>query len=258
MRRLNTFAIFATLCALLLWALPASAQETAAAKLDFSQTPQEITINTFYNGTSVQIAGEVPEGSQVVLRFAGAPETVAMKQKGKALGLLWMNMNTLHFSGVPKVFLVESSAPIESLGAAGASLGLSGLTDKIAVEPATADRALLLPELVKLKRKEGLYREHSGAVALAAAEGGVQKFTASLAIPSRLSPGAYTVEVFAVKNGVVAAQAARPLEAKLVGAPAFLANLAFNNAVWYGVLASVTAIIAGLCIGLVFQSKGAH
>ncbi|OIO01446.1 MAG: hypothetical protein AUJ49_07895 [Desulfovibrionaceae bacterium CG1_02_65_16] len=253
---------FIILAALLLLALPAAAQAataaTGAGALDFSMTPQDITIHTFYNGTTVQVAGEAPAGSQVVVRFAGAPEAVAMKQKGKALGFLWMNLNTLHFSGVPRVFLVESSAPLSGLGAAGASLGLSGLTETISVAPATADRAMLVPELLKLKRKEGLYREHSGGVALAAPAGGVQKFSVSLAVPSRLSPGAYTVEVIAVKDGAVAARAARPLEARLVGIPAFLSNLAFNNAVWYGVLASVIAIIAGLGIGLVFQSKGAH
>jgi hypothetical protein len=77
-------------------------------------------------------------------------------------------------------------------------------------------------------------------------------------VPSRLSPGSYTVEVFAVKDGVIVAQDAQPLNAKLTGAPAFLADLAFNHAIWYGVLASIIAIVAGLGIGLVFQSKGAH
>jgi uncharacterized protein (TIGR02186 family) len=249
---------FLTLALLLLLALPAASFAAEGAALNFAVSPQEITIDTVYNGTKVAVTGSVPEGSQVVLRFSGAPEKVAMKQKGKALGLLWMNMNTLHFSGVPKVYLVDSSAPLDTLGAVGASLGLGGLTDKIEIEPAEADRAMLLPELVKLKQSEGLYIERNGAVTLAPAEGGQQKFTADLAVPSRLSPGSYTVEVFAVKDGVIVAQDAQPLNAKLTGAPAFLADLAFNHAIWYGVLASIIAIVAGLGIGLVFQSKGAH
>jgi Putative transmembrane protein (Alph_Pro_TM). len=249
---------FISLALLLLLALPAASLAAEGAALNFAVSPQEITIDTVYNGTKVAVSGSVPEGAQVVLRFSGAPEKVAMKQKGKALGLLWMNMNTLHFSGVPKVYLVDSSVPLDSLGAVGAGLGLGGLTDKIEIEPAEADRAMLLPELVKLKQSEGLYIERSGAVTLAPAEGGQQKFSADLVVPSRLSPGSYTVEVFAVKDGVIVAQDAQPLSARLTGAPAFLADLAFNHAVWYGVLASIIAIMAGLCIGLVFQSKGAH
>jgi len=241
-----------TLVLFLLLALPGAA---LADKLDFSVSPQGVTIHTFYNGASVTVTGAAPEGSQIVVRFSGAPEKVAMKEKGKALGLLWMNMNTLHFSGVPKVYLVESSAPLADLGAVGATLGLEGLTDSMEIEPATADRAMLLPELVKLKKSEGLYREQSDGVAVKVGQG---RFEAKLAIPSRLSPGEYVLEVFAVKNGLIVAQGSQPLEAKLVGAPAFLADLAFNHAIWYGVLASIIAIVAGLGIGLVFQSKGAH
>ena len=39
---------------------------------------------------------------------------------------------------------------------------------------------------------------------------------------------------------------------------AVMADLAFNHGLWYGILSSVIAILAGLGIGLVFQSKGAH
>ena len=244
----------AILC-LLLFVLPGAA---LAAGTEFTVTPSGIDIHALYNGTSISVAGTVPDGCQVVLRFTGAPEELRMKQKGKALGLLWMNMNTLHFGTVPKVCLVESSAPLEGLGQAGAALGLEGLAEKVTIEPASADRAMLLPELLKLKRSEGLYRQASGAVVLNEKSGEQRKFSATLAIPSRLSPGAYAVEVFAVKDGLVLAESAKAMDVKLTGAPALLADLAFNHAAWYGVLASVIAILAGLGIGLVFQSKEPH
>ncbi|MDR3641940.1 MAG: TIGR02186 family protein [Humidesulfovibrio sp.] len=249
MKRVLTLFLF------LLLALPCA---SPAASLDFGMAPGVITISTFYNGTNVTVSGAVPDGAQVVVRFSGVPEKVAMKQKGKAFGLLWMNMNTLHFSGVPKVFLVESSAPLKDLGVAGPSIGLTGLMDKIGIEPDTADRSMLLPELVKLKKSEGLYREGNSAVTLGDKSGELRQFTAKMAIPSRLSPGSYALEVFAVKDGVILAQASQPLDAKMTGIPALMADLAFNHAVWYGILASVIAIMAGLGIGLVFQSKGAH
>lgn len=249
---MKRFVILAALCLL---ALPAAA---LAGDMGLSVTPAEITIDTTYDGAILHVAGEAPEGSQIVARFSGAPAKVAVKEKGKALGVLWMNMNTLHFSGVPSVFLVESSAPVEGLGQAGSQLGIAGLMSKMTVEPATADAAAMTPELLKLKRKDKLYREHVGGVTLSPAQNGVQKFTAAIAVPSRLSPGSYTVDVFAVKDGVVAAQASRPVRAKMVGIPALMADLAFNSSLWYGVLASLVAIVAGLAIGLVFQSKGAH
>lgn len=229
-----------------------------AAGVDFSINPGGIDIHALYNGTSVDVEGMIPEGSQVVLRFTGAPEQVNMKQKGKAFGLLWMNMNSLHFGNVPKVCLVESTVPLKDLGQTGAKLGLEGLAETFHVEPATADRATLLPELLKLKQSEGLYRQAPGAVKLGEKKGGMQAFNAHMAIPSRLSPGAYVLEVFAVKDGQVAAQGQKPMDVRLTGAPAMLADLAFNHGAWYGILASIIAILAGLAIGLVFQSKGAH
>lgn len=243
---------------LLLLALLCLPAVSRAAGIDFTAQPEGIDIGAVYKGATLQVEGRVPEGTQVVLRFTGAPEDLRMKRKGKAMGLLWMNMNTLHFGKVPKVCLIDSTAPLKELGLDGAKLSLTGLTENITVEPATADRATLLPELLTLKEQEGLYRQSSGAVKLGEKRDGLQAFSAQLAIPSRLSPGSYSVEVFAVKDGTIQAQAARTVEARLVGAPALLADLAFNHGAWYGILASIIAILGGLAIGLVFQSKGAH
>ncbi|MBF0482940.1 MAG: TIGR02186 family protein [Desulfovibrionaceae bacterium] len=245
----------AALFIVLLLALPASAlAEDVMAQV----SPEAIDIGALYNGTSIAVSGLVPEGSQVALRFTGAPEEVRMKQKGKFLGLLWMNMNTLHFSGVPKVCLVESTAPLGEMGEAGGKLSLTGMAQSIGIEPAGADRGMLLPELLKLKRGEGLYRESSGAIVLGAARGAAREFSANVSIPSRLSPGSYVVEIFAVKDGRVVAQGVKNIEAKLVGIPAQLADLAFNHGALYGIFASIIAILAGLAIGIVFQSKEAH
>ena len=246
-------AVFLALSLLL--CLPAASR---AAGIDFTAEPASIEIGTLYKGTSIQVEGRVPEGTQVVLRFTGAPEDLRMKEKGKAMGLLWMNMNTLHFGNVPKVCLIDASAPLKDLGLDGQRLGLTGLAEGVTVEPATADRASLLPELVTLKQNEGLFRQASGGVKLGEKRDGLQAFSATVGIPSRLSPGSYSVEVFALRDGTIQAQAAKTVDAHLVGAPALLADLAFNHGAWYGILASIIAILGGLAIGLVFQSKGAH
>ena len=229
-----------------------------AGEGEFSVTPQAIQIHALYNGSTIRAEGMVPEGSQVVLRFLGAPGDVDMEQKGKALGLLWMNMGNVRFDKVPAVFLVASSAPLADMGSAGAALGMAGLAGQVGIEPDDADRNVLLPELLKLKQDEGLYREMSGTVTMGPAKDGMQPFTADMPIPSRLSPGDYAVEVHALKDGREVFTASRAMDVKMVGIPFMMADLAFNHGVWYGVLASVIAILAGLGIGLVFQSKEAH
>lgn len=243
---------------LLVFSLLAMPGGVRASGIDFSVAPEKIDINALYNGTTLQVDGRVPEGNQVVLRFIGAPEDVNMKQKGKALGLLWMNMNTLHFGHVPRVCLIDSSAPLKELGLSGGKLGLEGLAANIAIDPPTADRHEILPELMLVKEHEGLFRQNVGAVKMGERHDGMQAFSARVDIPSRLSPGSYTVEVFAVRDGTVQAQASKAVEARLTGVPSVMADLAFNHGAWYGILASIIAILGGLAIGLVFQSKGAH
>ena len=243
---------------LLLVALFATAGAACASDVEVTVAQPAIDMNLFYNGASIPVTGTVPEGSRVVVRFIGKFGDMTMKQKGRAMGLLWMNMNTLHFSNMPAVALIGASAPLGKLGPAGEKLGLAGVLESIAIEPASSDRNMLLPELLKLKKSEGLYREEEGAVELSVPQNGRQAFRVQLKVPSRLFPGDYSVEVFAVKDGAVAAKGAVPIAARLTGVPALIANLAFNHGAWYGVLASVIAILAGLIVGRIFQSKGGH
>jgi len=237
-------------------ALVANAAKVQAADVDFTLGQTAVNMDLFYDGASIPVTGSIPEGAMVVVRFTGKVGEVVMKQKGKAMGLLWMNMNTLHFSNMPAICLVESSAALT--GQAEEKLGLDSVVNSIAIEPASADRQMLLPELLKLKKSEGLYREDAEAVKLESAKDGRQAFSASIRVPSRLSPGEYSVEVFAVKDGEIIGQGTKPIAARLVGVPAFIANMAFNHGLWYGVLASAISMLAGLAVGLIFKSKGAH
>ncbi len=244
-------AAFLTLALVLFLPLSVRADATGLAV-----SPADVSIGALYNGEWMTVTGTVPAGADVVVRFTGAPHEIHMKEKGKALGLLWMNLDSLTFSGVPRVCLVQSSRPLGELGAAGQQLGLAGVSAGFGVESAAGDKHYLVPEFLKLKQGEGLYSEKTGGVELAPAENGMQAFAAKVFLPSRLSPGHYLAEAFAVQDGAVVATASLPVPAELVGAPAFLANLAFNHGAWYGVLASIIAILGGLLIGMVFQSKG--
>jgi hypothetical protein len=229
-----------------------------AAAPDLSLSPSEIEIGASYNGLTLTVTGQVPDGTQAVVRFIGEPQALNMKEKGKAFGLLWMNMDSLHFTNVPGVCILDSSARFADLGPAGSALNLDGLASGIRVEPSSAKDAGLVAELLHFKRADGLYRQNEGGVALGEARDGLRPFTATLAIPSRLSAGAYSVEVVAVRDGQTVARAAKPLQARLIGAPRLLSDLAFGHAAWYGALSALLAILGGLAIGLVFQSKEAH
>ena len=249
-----------TLSLVLLLALLAVTPGRALAQspVSFNTSPQAISINALYNGLDLTVTGEIPAASQVVVRLAGEPTTFTMKEKGKVLGLLWMNLDKVSFGGAPKVFLVAASDGVP--GETVAKLGVPGLAERITVTTKDTDKATLLAEFLKYQKSEKLYRENAGTVSLGPDSGDVRTFSAVLHVPSRLSPGAYSVEVLAVKDGAVVGQSATAIAASFTGAPAFLADMAFGHGTLYGILASIIAILGGLIVSRIFQGSksGAH
>jgi len=231
----------------------------AVSPMTMTASPTNILMDARYDGVTLQTSGTVPAGSDVILRFTGAPEELHLRQKGKVFGLLWMNTGKVVLDNVPKICLVDSSCSFDQLGAASTPFQLSSLKSTIKVEEGTNSGDVdVIHELLLLKKNDGMYTETTGGIHLGPDTGATRTFSAEIAIPSALAPGHYSIEAVAVKDGVVVGQKTTDVEAKLIGFPAWLSKLAFNSGLLYGVLATIIAVVSGLAIGLVFQSKGAH
>jgi uncharacterized protein (TIGR02186 family) len=224
--------------------------------------PEVIDIGAFYNGTTLTATGSVPADSEAIVRFIGTACDLHMKERGKVGGIMWMNLDSITFKGAPSVCLVSSAADLDRLvengGASLKALRLSGLERSVQVEANGGGHENAFNEFLKLKQKEGLYRETFGNISYGSPSGGLKTFQAEVPIPSRLTPGSYKVELSVVRNGEVIARVERPVTVNLVGFPALLAGLAFGHSALYGILATIIALLAGLGIGLVFQGKGSH
>jgi len=241
--------------------VPVCAQDT----IRMTVTPQVIDIGAFYNGTTITATGTVPADSLVIVRFLGDSCDLHMKQKGKLFGIMWMNLDSLIFKGVPSVCIVSSAQDFDQLAnkagteaSAIASLRLSSIKQNTRIESNGNNQAEAFEELIKLKSHEGLYLETSGNISYGEAAEGQKSFRADIPIPSRLAPGSYVVELAAVSGGEIVVRSEQPVTVNLVGFPALLSRLAFGHAALYGILATVIALLAGLAIGMVFDSKGAH
>jgi uncharacterized protein (TIGR02186 family) len=247
------------ICAVLFAGFVMAGAVHAADSVSVTSSPADILMDARYDGATLNISGEVPAGCDVVVRLVGEPESIHLREKGKVGGLLWMNVGTLAFDNVPRIYLAAASRGFDELGQAGGTMSIAGLHDRIAQEHASASKDLdAVAELLRLKVRDGLYAESSRKVRLADGAGDARAFTASLSVPSAITPGTYTLEAMAVRDGAIVGTASAPVQAKLVGLPAWLSHLAFDNGLLYGILATVIAILSGLAIGVVFQSKGAH
>lgn len=237
--------------------LVVSATPALAEGVEMMVAPKTIQIDTFYNGTSIRAAGTVPAGCDVLIRTVGSPANLHMKQKGRVLGM-WMNLDSLTFEDVPSIFLVNASGEFAKMEPAAGDLRTDGLAKLVRVDPEGVDAGQSFKELLKLKRKEGLYRESPAGVSFGPEADGLRPFEAEIPMPSRLSPGTYKIEAYAIRDGQIVGSESQEVQAVLVSTPAFLSDMAFGHGALYGVLATVVALLSGLAIGLVFQSKGAH
>jgi len=253
-----TIVILCLLFHTFLWA-----QET----LQLNIKPASISIGTFYQGTDILVSGKIPDDCEVVGVFTGNSNVLHLKEKGKILGLLWMNLDTLIYNNVPNVFLVSSQKKIEDIAGQNKDensnvkdAGFTGLSKLITVKSEKSDPQISVAELFNLKKHEELYQEQTGNISYNAPVQGYKSFSMKINIPSRLSPGDYTVNVYTVRNGQIIGRAEKHIDAGLTGIPAFLANLAFNHSLMYGILATIIAIAGGLVVGYIFQGAkgGAH
>ena len=229
----------------------------SASPVHLHITPENIDIGTFYNGATVNVSGQVPTGSEVVIRLSGEGEELHLKKKGKVAGLLWMNTGDLTFSNAPKVYKLITGKGIKNLDTSAArEFGFTALKNRIEISPKSRENDFLLKEFIRLKTKDDLYSIVPGGVSYEPAKGDMKSFQANIAIPSIMKPGDYSVEVAVVQNGRILDSSSKPLILQQISFPMQISNMAFGHALLYGIISVFIALMAGLVMGLLFKDKG--
>ncbi len=239
---------------------------SANLRIDLRVKPSQVNMGLSYDGTDISISGYIPSDTEAFVRVIGESEHQKLKKKGRALGLLWMNMGAVTIDNAPSVFLLYPSKALaaleqnhpekwQSLG-----LGFEALKGRLEILPPTENRDALFDEFVKLKGTEDLYSTTPDAIRYAEKGDGMKSFTCVAALPSDLPEGQLTIEAVAIKDGgTIVARGTVRIRAKETGITATLSSLAFNHGTLYGALAVLVALFAGLVTGLFFKGgKGAH
>ena len=243
-----------TLCCSVLITLFSALQATGAS---LEVIPNVVHIGTFYNGTTVTLSGLIPEAAEAILRVTGDKEDLHYKTKGKVAGLLWMNTGDVtlqNIAGVDMIYTPESINNIEDSGAK--SFGLEALKDRISVLPVSEDKHFIVGEFIKLKEKDGLYTVNPGTVTYGPASEGMKPFKAVAAIPPRMKPDLYRIDLVVLQGDKITDDLSASLTIEMVSFPAQISRLAFDHSLLYGVLAVLIALAAGLFIGVVFKNRG--
>jgi len=245
--------------------LPKSACSTVSVRA--KHEPNLIAIGAFFNGTQLTVSGKIAAENEVAVIVKGKQEALTLKKKGKALGLLWMNMGDVHFKKVPNLYILYSSKGMMELAASDAitseqlGIGLESLKKEMEIEAPQAERNYLTQEFLKLKKKQGLYAFHPGEISIGQKSGTDKSFKAAVWIPPRISTGEYQVQVMEIHDGIIVGNSIDQLKVVEQGIPSMISSLAFNHSLFYGFLAVLIAVAAGLVMDFFFgtgKGGGAH
>jgi len=234
----------------------------ASAMLTAKANHDHITIDFFYHGSTVGVKGVTDAGRDLVNKITSPEGEQVMKQKGKVAGVLWMNVGMLKFENTPDLYELFSTKKIDDILTAEEqkkhTLGYAALADHVEISPMAnvMDKARWFGEFVKFKEASNLYKTDLGKIELKDLPDGHQEYFIQTQWPYQAAPGAYTVSVYAVRDGKVVEEAGSQVKVEQVGMVKALAGMAKDSAALYGFLSIGIALSAGFGVGMVFRKGG--
>jgi uncharacterized protein (TIGR02186 family) len=243
------------LCVVLALWLGAMAAKAVEQPLVADLSKHLVAITTGFAGTDVLLFGATDGPGDVVLVVRGPEQQAVVRRKDKLAGVIWANVESVTFEGVPSFYKIAASRPLDDFLPHELRDRHRIGTDHLAFRaPDTEDmdpkaRDTFREALVRLKTDSGLYEERQGGVRTLAN----RLFRSELYFPSNVPTGTYMVEVYLVREGEVVSAEITPLVISKVGIGAEIFHFAYTQSVLYGFAAILVAIAAGWLAGLVFR-----
>lgn len=245
---------------LLVLALPALAQ-TAPQGAAPAPKPEQIVaglsredvdITTRFEGSEIIIYGAIkrqtpiPPGEplDVVVTVEGPAQAITVRHKERRLGI-WVNTGRVGIGAAPSFYVVASTRPLHlvltpkqdqtfRISVPLAMRAFSGQSDVADVVPYTE-------AFVRLRQREGVYRQDNGAVHLTEQT----LFRADVRLPANLVEGFYSTRIFLLRDGQVTDTFRAPIEVRKVGLERWLYRLALEQPFVYGLMSLALAVAAG-------------
>jgi len=226
------------------WAGSARAQEPVQP-LVVDLSDHLVAITTAFSGTNVLLFGATDGPGDVVMVVRG-PHTRKVVRKKALIGFIWANRDSVTYENVPAFYQVFSSRPLDEIAPRSVLSRLQIGTENLSfikVDQNVTDSFVpgFRAALVRLKQKEALYGVGTLPVTLLAN----RLFKAELHFPANVPTGAYSVEVYLIRNGNVVSGKITPLVISKIGLGAEIFDLAQQQAPLYGLAAIALAVATG-------------
>ncbi len=236
----------------LLALLPGWAAAARADALVADLTSHLVAITTGFTGASVVLFGATEGQGDVIVVVRGPEREMAVRRKSRVLGI-WINTREVVFANAPSFYAVAASRPIdEIISPAAAALHRVGLAN-LKLEAATRARPAVVDEfaaaLIRAQRRADLFAASVGKVQFL----GERLFRTTIEFPSNVPTGTYLVEVFLARDNDIVSGQTTPLVVSKVGLDAAVFDFAGRLPGLYGLIAVLTAVMAGWLASLLFR-----
>ena len=217
-------------------------------------------ITSNFTGSEVVLFGSIeresdappPAGDYDLIVTVHGPRGLVTVRAKRALGPLWLNLDQRKYIATPAFISILSNQPLDEIASAAQLARLLIGTDPLVPGQAASDKPDapdFRDALIRLRRKEGLFKEDAKAVTMLKAD----LFKAAIRIPGTAPLGAYDITVNVFLKGAPLAKTALKFTVVKSGVEQTIANYARENALAYGLAVSLMAVLSGWIASLIFR-----
>lgn len=233
-----------SLCLLVFTAAPLAAPLVAQEVLtDISS--HRISITSSFDGTDLLIYGTLRGNGDVAIIVRGPETRTTIRRKDRIAGL-WINNSHITYDNVPGFYALATSAPLDDIASPRLlrrlGIGLDNLNLQITeANNPQARQQDYIDALLRDGVRNGLYQERIGKISFL----GDELFRTTIAFPSTVPTGNYTVQVLVLSAQNVISAQTTPLFITKTGMEQQIYDLAINSPWLHGFIAVILALIAG-------------
>ena len=211
-----------------------------------------VPITTGFTGKEVLLFGAVEGEGDIAVVVRGPEARTIVRRKDKIAGV-WANRDSMTFAAVPTFYATATSRPIAELAPEPIlqrhQIGIERLRLAPETEAAPARLESFRAALIRNKQRDGLYKAEPGKIAFLTG----RLFRTDVVFPANVPTGAYTVEVFLIRDGAVVSAQTTPLVISKVGLGSEVFQFAHRYEVAYGLIAVAFALMAGWAASAAFR-----
>ena len=259
----------AALLSVLLFALPAAAQDTQdeaaenvnvaepslPERIEIGLSTETIAITSDFSGVDLTIFGAIDNIDPLVQRqgrydvfvvLEGPSVDLVTRRKARVLGI-WMNVDSQSYTGVPESFLISSTrqpqdaTDLETLARLSLGVGQVRLRPDETAANSEEDVREFTAALRRLKEEGGLYQEFPSGVRFISQS----LFRAQLRLPANVPLGRHVARAYLFRQGLLVAQTQATLDIRKAGIEYQLYRLAQDRSLIYGLASVLLALLVG-------------